>query len=102
MEIFGKEKLTDFARSHKQAEGPLDRWLFHTREAQWHNFNELKGTFGSADYYRGAVIFDIGGNKFRLIATVIYERKQLYIDQVLTHQEYDEDKWKKPYEGYQI
>lgn len=102
MEIFGQEKLTDFAREHKQAEAPLNRWLFHTREAQWNNFNELKETFGTADYYRGAVIFNIGGNKFRLVATVVYERQRVYIDQVLTHQEYDENNWKRPYEGHQV
>lgn len=102
MEIFGKEILDEFAGLHKHADAPLKRWLSHTRQSQWNNFNELKETFGTADYYRGAVIFNIGGNKFRLIAIVIYDEKKVYIDQILTHRDYDENKWKKAYEGNQI
>lgn len=99
MEIFGKEILTDFASQHSHAEAPLKRWLSFTQEAQWTNFSELKESFRSADYYRGAVIFDIGGNKFRLIADIAYEKQKVYIYKVLTHQEYDENKWKKRYES---
>ncbi|MBX9878191.1 MAG: type II toxin-antitoxin system HigB family toxin [Candidatus Obscuribacterales bacterium] len=99
MEIFGAETLTEFATSHTHAEAPLKRWLSFAEKAKWANFAELKETFRSADYYRGAVIFDIGGNKFRLIADIAYEKQAVYIYKVLTHQEYAENKWKKRYEN---
>ena len=44
---------------------------------------------------RGERAFDIGGNKYRLIAAIHYNRKKVYIRHVLTHAEYDRDRWKE-------
>jgi mRNA interferase HigB len=55
---------------------------------------ELK-TLASADIYKEGTIFDIGGNKYRLIAGVDYEAQVVRVKQVMTHAEYDRDKWKK-------
>lgn len=59
--------------------------------AEWLHFPDVKRTFPAADYVRstGRVIFDIGGNKYRLIARVDFDEQLLYIEQVLTHEEYD-------------
>lgn len=54
-----------------------------------------KATFASADYVEGLTIFDIGGNKFRLIAAIHYNRRKVYIRDVLTHTEYDRNAWKR-------
>ena len=50
---------------------------------------------GSADYVDPFMVFNIGGNKYRLIAVIHYNRRKVYIRQVLTHAEYDRDKWKR-------
>jgi len=59
------------------------------------NFNELRGLSGSADYVTPFTIFNIAGNKFRLIAIVHYSTGSVFIRQMLTHSEYD--KWSKRY-----
>jgi len=59
------------------------------------SFAELKRVFRSVDKVGKFTVFDIGGNKFRLIAAVHYNRKKVYIRHVLTHAEYDSDKWKE-------
>ena len=52
---------------------------------------DLKDTFAAADYASetGTVIFDLGGNKYRLVAMVNFETQTLFIDKILTHEEYD-------------
>lgn len=94
MKVFYVDKLTLFARRHPDAGPPLRRWLSTTESVEWNNFIELRQSFGSADYYRGKVIFDIAGNKYRLIVQVKFDRKVVFIDQVLTHSEYDRGAWK--------
>ena len=59
--------------------------------AEWVHFPDVKRSFADADYVSstGTVIFDVGGNKYRLIARVDFEEQLFYIQQVLTHEEYD-------------
>jgi mRNA interferase HigB len=62
---------------------------------EFNNFSELRKTFSSADQVGNCTVFNIGGNKFRLIATIHYNRQIIYIRQVLTHAEYDLNKWQE-------
>lgn len=55
---------------------------------------ELQSTFGTADLVQGKVVFDIGGNRYRLITLLDYRAKTLLVIDVLTHGEYDKGKWK--------
>lgn len=59
--------------------------------AEWVHFPDVKRSFPAADYVSatGTVIFDVGGNKYRLIARVDFDEQLLYIQEVLTHEEYD-------------
>ena len=61
--------------------------------AVWPHFPAIKTTFPATDIGRatGKVIFDIGGNKYRLIAIVNFEKQILLIDSVLTHEEYNRE-----------
>ena len=77
------------------AEGPLRSWYKTTRRAGWKNFEEVKAVYGAADRVGPFTIFDIGGNKWRVIAAIHYNRRRIYIRHVLTHAEYDKDKWKE-------
>ncbi len=99
MQVVGRELIDEFIKQHQDSERPLNRWLSHAQGSDWDNFTKLKETFGSADYYKGATIFDIGGNKFRLIARINYTTHRIVIDYVMTHQEYDQNRWKKKYES---
>jgi len=59
------------------------------------NYAELRETFPSADQVGKLTVFNIGGNNIRLIAAIHYNRKKIYIRAVLTHTEYDEQRWKE-------
>ena len=58
------------------------------------NWAELKAAFNAIDKVGELVVFDIGGNKYRLIAYIRFSRQILYIKGVLTHDEYDTGTWK--------
>jgi len=59
------------------------------------SFNMLREIFPSADMVDNLVVFNIAGNKYRLIAAIHFNRQKLYIRDVLTHAEYDKERWKR-------
>ena len=59
------------------------------------DFNDLRATFASADYVDGLTVFNIGGNKYRLITAIHYNRHKIFIRAVLTHTEYNHGAWKR-------
>ena len=81
--------VTKFAKKHADARKPLTRFLKIVRAARWQHFIEVKESFPATDYAAETLIFDIGGNKYRLVARVNFQRQTLLIDEVLTHGEYD-------------
>jgi mRNA interferase HigB len=94
MRIISKRRLQEFWRDYPNAEQPLLNWYETAKNADWENFSDVRETFRHADIYRDCVIFDIGGNKFRLVTKIRYQKKRIYIRFVLTHSEYDTDFWK--------
>lgn len=83
-----------FARKHADARKRLAASEKAVRFASWNNLVELQSTFGTADLVQGKVVFDIGGNRYRLITLLDYRAKTLLVIDVLTHGEYDKGKWK--------
>jgi mRNA interferase HigB len=95
MRITSPKMLRVFAARHPDAASPLNAWRQITKHAEWQSFDDVRAVFGKrVDRYKQYVIFDIGGNKFRLIAAIHYNRGRLYIRHVLTHAEYSAEKWK--------
>jgi mRNA interferase HigB len=94
MHIISRRKLREFCKDHPDAEEALDHWYNAARKAQWRNFSDLRATFGGADQVGKFVVFNIGGNKYRLIAHVYYNDEVILIRHVLTHREYDKGNWK--------
>jgi mRNA interferase HigB len=90
----GRETIAEFQRDHPDSVAPLDRWVVIVQAASWKNPAEVRATFGSADFVGGKVVFNIGGNKYRLIAAISFEIRILSIEAVLTHSEYNKGKWK--------
>src|SRR5262245_58330949 len=89
------EALQKFARKHARSRSSLEIWHQTTVEATWGNFSDVKNTFGSVDAYGDCAIFDIAGNRYRLIGIIRYDMEQIHIETILTHAEYDRDNWKK-------
>lgn len=93
MRIISEKPIKDFWEKHPEAENAMKGWITHVREAVWGNFSDVRKTFNHADIYQSCIIFDVGGNKYRIIAKIKYDWKIVYIRYVLTHLEYDQKKW---------
>lgn len=92
MRIISVGRLTAFWEqpAHRDAEQPLRTWVRVVRAAQWPNPPAAKRMFNSADILRdGRVVFDIGGNKYRLVAWVNYHYGVVYVRFIGTHGAYD-------------
>ena len=95
MRIISLKPIKDFWKKHSKAEGPLSQWIKIIEANDFENFAEVKKLFPSADQVKKLVVFNIGGNKYRLIALLQYKGKRLYVRAILTHKEYDKEKWKE-------
>ena len=91
MRIVDGGKLEASSEKHPPAKSPLSRWQGLTAQANWKNPIEMKQTFGSADIVGALTIFNIGGNKYRLIAVINYSLKLVLVQDVLTHSEYAQE-----------
>ena len=94
MRIISKKKLREFWEQHLKAQSPLEAWYQVARNAEWDSFADVRETFNTVDQVGKFTVFNTGGNKFRLIAVIHFNRGILYVRHVLTHAEYDEEKWK--------
>jgi mRNA interferase HigB len=98
MIISGKSIIKDFIKKHRDAKNPLIRWLKIAENSNWKSFSELKKTFSSADLFAQNnikyVVFNIAGNKYRLIAAINFKGQIVIVKVLMTHAEYSKDKWK--------
>lgn len=95
MHIITRKRLNDFAESHPESKTALQHWYRLAKSKTFSSFANLRAAFPSADQVGKLTVFNLGGNKVRLVAAVHYNRHKIYIRAVLTHPEYDEGKWKE-------
>src|SRR5215210_3502323 len=100
MTIVGAGRLDEFVRRHPDAETSLAGWAQNTRAADWRSLQQVRQTYRSADAVRvesGRVVtvFDIRGNNYRLLTAISYPAGVVNVLQLLTHAEYDKEKWKR-------
>ena len=81
--------IDKFVRKHAGARMRMAEWIEKVEAARWHNFTDIRHTFNSADYVRSLVVFNIGGNNYRIVAEVIYIAQIVRITKVGTHKDYD-------------
>lgn len=94
MKLISNRALREFAVVHADADTPLQAWRRLIEGGTFHSFAELKATFASADKVGNRFVFNIGGNKYRLIASVSFSTQQVFVKAVLSHGEYDNGDWK--------
>lgn len=94
MHVITRKRLNEFTEKHPDAKSPLARWYAIMHTTRFSSFIHLREVSPQADQVGKFTVFNIGGNKVRLIAAVHYNRNKIYIRHVLTHQEYDTGKWK--------
>jgi len=92
MRVISNKSLIEFAAKHPDAGVPLQIWRKTVEAGTFTGFADLKRAFNATDKVGAFYVFDIGGNKFRIVAAVHFNVQKLYVRHVLTHKEYD--KWK--------
>jgi len=95
LHVITRRKLLEFVAAHTDAEAALDTWYRVSRRATWQNLADVKETYPHADYVAPYTVFNIRGNNYRLIVEIFYDDQTLLVRHVLTHEEYDEGRWKK-------
>lgn len=95
MHIITRKRLLAFSEKYPNTSTSLDTWYRIIKQNEITNFSRLREIFPSADKVGNLTVFNIGGNKIRLIAAIHYNTQCLYIRHVLTHTEYDKGKWKE-------
>jgi mRNA interferase HigB len=100
MRVISKKMLRLFwenPKSPPDARRLLTAWYKVVINATWYSFTELRQTFNSTDQVGDCIVFNVGGNKYRVIGRVQYARESqpgvVYVLKVMTHTEYDENKW---------
>ena len=94
MHIISRKALKEFSQRHPDSETALDTWFHISSKNSFANFNALRQKFPSVDKIGKRIVFNIGGNKYRLIAAVHFNRQKVYVLYILTHDEYIRGRWK--------
>ncbi len=94
MHVVSYKAIRIFAEEHLDAKDALDRWYKVARRVLWSNFVGVRETFNTADFVAPFVVFDVGGNKYRLIAEINFRRRVLFIRGIMTHKDYVKGAWK--------
>ena len=95
MHIITRKRIKEFIKKHPDSETSLDNWYRILKKKDYNSLGELKEHFPDADYVDGYTVFNISGNKYRLIAAIHFNRKKVFIRDILTHAGYDKNKWRK-------
>ena len=91
MRVISRKRLREFADRFPDAGEPLDAWYRVVTHSTYGTPAELKAQFGNASFIGGTkTVFNVGGNKYRLVVDMKYTCGQIYIRHVLTHREYDQ------------
>jgi mRNA interferase HigB len=109
MHVISRRKLLESGETYPDSVKPLDTWYRIAKKALWRNFNEVQWSYPYASLAGECVVFNIGGNKYRLITSIDYAshmparsseethqfRGKIWVLHVLTHADYSKGKWKK-------
>jgi len=99
MRIIKRTMLAAYWRRNPRAESGLVFWHRIARQARWTCFQDVRATFAQADQVtvpsgRKVVVFNIAGNRYRVIAAIHYDRQKVFTLMILTHAEYSRNRWK--------
>ena len=101
MRVISKTRLRQFWAEHPAAEKELTKWYGVTRSAICKTPADVKRSFGvRVDFVRVAsghtvVVFDVANNRYWLVAAIHYDYPRVFVLRVMTHAEYDRDRWKE-------
>ena len=99
MRVIAKSRLLEYCKKHRQGRQWLLKWHDVTQCADWASIRDVKQTYPSADAVKVATgksvtVFNVCGNKYRLVVAIRYKQRTVYVLWFGTHAEYDKNKWK--------
>jgi len=98
MHVISRKRLRDYCQNHADSCEALDDWYKIASQANWNKLIEVQTIYPQAEAVGNFTIFNIKGNKYRLIVSLNYQKQIVYIKYILTHAEYDKGNWKNdPY-----
>jgi mRNA interferase HigB len=95
MHVISQKRLRIFWQEYGQAEAALRAWYRVVRTARWMRFMDVRATYPHADLVGKFIVFNVGGNNYRLVTEINFNTHNVFIRHVLTHDEYDKGKWKR-------
>jgi mRNA interferase HigB len=95
MRVVSRKSIREAAASHGEWSASLNAWYKITKNADWKNFTDVRNSWKNSDVVGRFVVFDISHNRCRLIATIKYKWRMVYIRSILSHAEYDKKGWQK-------
>lgn len=100
MRIIKPATVKEWGKRHADAANALDKWLDLIDSAEWSSLVDLRKVFPSADPVKvesghTVIVFNIGGNKYRLVAAVHFNQQIVFAMLFMTHAEYNKDRWKR-------
>jgi mRNA interferase HigB len=95
MHVITRKRLNEFAEKYPETRTALTQWYASVKRNSFSSFPNLKLMFPTSDQVGKLTVFNVGGNKVRVIAAIHYNRKRIYIRAVLTHEDYDRGRWKE-------
>ena len=95
MHIITRKRLNEFDQEYPETRSALLQWYQLMKQGEFNSIAELRQVFPSADKVGKLTVFNISGNKIRLIVAIHYNRKKVYIRSILLHSEYNKNQWKE-------
>ena len=95
MNVISKRGLFERAAKFADARSALQVWFDTAVEAEWRNIEDVRKSFPATDMTGDLAIFNIRGNRYRLIVRMGFQYRRVYVKEFLTHAEYDKGRWKK-------
>lgn len=95
MRIVSRKAIREAAARNSEWGASLNAWYKIAKDADWKNFAEVRNSWKNSDVVGRFVIFDICHNKCRLLATINYKWRMVYVRRIVSHAEYDQEVWKE-------
>ncbi|HJU04045.1 MAG TPA: type II toxin-antitoxin system HigB family toxin [Nitrospiraceae bacterium] len=95
MRVISRKAILEFIKQHPDAGSALQHWFHVVKHAKWTSLTDVRQIYPHADLVDRRTVFNIAGNRYRLIARINYRAQVVYILHILTHSEYDRERWKR-------
>jgi len=95
LRVISKSAIREFSEKRPDSLEPLLHWYRVAKNASWYRPSDVRADFGHADFVGDLTVFNIAGNKYRLVAAIKYRWQVVYVRDILTHADYTRGKWKQ-------